>query len=145
VEVLGPSRFLQIPEHTAGSVESFIVDEEGVPIFISHPHGIIDYGARLKTPLLQLPLRSSAVYPDRKGIEVIGTMVSVPDRPWRLITEVPVSDALLELRQLRQTSLWLSALLALVVIALALAMAGTIVAPVRRLVCRRRAGLRQVI
>jgi signal transduction histidine kinase len=138
VEVLGPSEFLQIPEHTAGSVESFIVNEEGIPIFISHPHGIIDYSARLETPLLQLPLRSSAVYPDRQGIEVIGTVVSVPDRPWRLITEVPVSDALLELRQLRQMSLWLSALLALVVIALALGMAGTIVAPVRRLVSATR-------
>ncbi len=138
VEVLGPSEFLQIPEHTAGSVESFIVNEEGVPIFISHPHGIIDYSARLETPLLQRPLRSSAVYPDRQGIEVIGTVVSVPDRPWRLITEVPVSDALLELRQLRQTSLWLSSFLALVVVALALAMAGTIVAPVRRLVSATR-------
>jgi signal transduction histidine kinase len=122
----------------SGSVESFIVNEEGIPIFISHPHGIIDYSARLETPLLQLPLRSSAVYPDRQGIEVIGTVVSVPDRPWRLITEVPVSDALLELRQLRQMSLWLSALLALVVIALALGMAGTIVAPVRRLVSATR-------
>jgi signal transduction histidine kinase len=138
VKVLGRSRFLQIPEHTAGSVESFIVNEEGVPIFISHPHGIIDYGARLETPLLRLPPRSRAVYPDRQGIEVIGTIVSVPDRPWRLITEVPVSDALLELRQLRQMSLWLSAFLALVVIALALGMAGTIVAPVRRLVSATR-------
>jgi HAMP domain-containing protein len=138
VEVLGPSEFLQIPEHTAGNVESFIVNEDGIPIFISHPHGIIDYGARLETPLLELPVRSSAVYPDRQGVDVIGTMVSVPDRPWRLITEVPVSDALLELRQLRRTSLWLSAILALLVVTLALAMAGAIVAPVRRLVTATR-------
>lgn len=138
VEVLGPSEFLQIPEHTAGSVESFIVNEQGIPIFVSHPHTIIDYGAQLQTPLLGRPLRSSAVYPDRQGIEVVGTVVGVPGHPWRLITEVPVSDALLELRQLRRMSLWLSLMLAVLILGLALAMAGRIVAPVRRLVAATR-------
>ncbi len=142
VKVLGPSEFLQIPEHTAGSIESFIVDSQGVPIFVSHPHGVIDFSVRLESPLVTRPLRSSVVYPDRQGVDVIGTIVSVPGHPWRVITEVPVSDALRELRQLRGVSIWLGSLLAAVVVVLALLMAGRIVAPVRRLVAatRRLAG-----
>lgn len=142
VQVLGPSEFLQLPEHIAGSVESFIVDEDGLPIFVSHPHGVINFGDRLATPLLTRSRPrtrpTSAVYSDRQGIDVIGTMVSVPDHPWRLITEVPVSNALRELRQLRWVSIWLGSLVAVVVVALALALAGRIVAPVRRLVSATR-------
>ncbi len=142
VEVLGPSQFMQLPEHTAGTVESFVVSDDGIPIFVSHPHGLIDYGAPLATPLLAKGLGSSVVYSDRQGVEVIGTVVAVPGHSWRLITEVPVSDALQELRQLRGVSLWLGSLLALVVIIVAWAMSGRIVAPVRRLVAatRRLAG-----
>ena len=65
---------------------------------------------------------------------MVGTIVPVPGRPWRLITEVPVADALQELRALRRVSLWLAALLGLVVAACAWWMAGRVVAPVRRLV-----------
>jgi signal transduction histidine kinase len=138
IQVLGPSDFVQLPQHTAGAVETFIVAGDGVPIFISHPHGTIDYSARLATPLLDGVVRSSMVYPDRLGIEVIGTIVAVPDYPWRLITEVPVSDALQELRELRAVSLWLGWLLTALVVALALVLAGWIVVPVRRLVSATR-------
>jgi signal transduction histidine kinase len=142
VQVLGPAGFLQLPEHTAGSVESFVVGDSGVPIYISHPHGFVDYAVPLASPLVNQQVGSSEVYVDRQSVEVIGTMVAVPGQPWRLITEVPISNALQELRQLRGVSVWLGSLLALIVIVLALAMAGRIVAPVRRLVAatRRLAG-----
>lgn len=138
IQVLGASEFLHIPEHTAGTVETFIIDAGDTPIFVSHPHSIIDYGAPFDTPLLRQPLRSSVVYPDRQGVEVIGTMVAVPDYPWRLITEVPVSDALSELRELRGVSVWLGSVLALLVVGLALALAARIVAPVHHLVSATR-------
>lgn len=138
IQVLGPSDFVQLPQHTAGAVETFIVGADGVPIFVSHPHETIDFSIRLATPLFDRALRSSMVYPDRLGVEVIGTMVAVPDYPWRLITEVPVSDALQELRELRAVSLWLGWFLALSVVALALLLAGRIVVPVRRLVSATR-------
>ncbi len=138
VEVLGLSKFLLLQEHTAGTVETFVVNEDGLPIFVSHPHGLIDYGAKLETPLLAEPPGTNVVYSDRQGVEVIGTVVAVPGHSWRLITEVPVSDALQELRQLRGVSIWLGSLLTVVVIVVAWAMSGRIVAPVRRLVAATR-------
>ncbi len=141
IEVVGTPEFLQLPEHTAGSVESFVVDQAGVPLFISHPHGHLDYSLPLNTPLLEPGAGPTAVYPDRQGIEVVGTIAPVPGRSWLLITEVPVADALQELRALRRLSLWIAALLAVIVGGTAWWTAGRVVAPVRRLVqATRRLG-----
>jgi hypothetical protein len=131
---MGAEGFLKIPPHVARSVESFIIDEAGVPIFVSHPHGVVDFSIPLASPLVTAAPGEHATYADRQGVEVLGTSTSVPGYQWRLITEVPVSDALLELRELRRVSLALTAVLAVVIIVLALAIAGRVVAPVRRLV-----------
>ncbi|NNF29656.1 MAG: HAMP domain-containing protein [Gemmatimonadetes bacterium] len=139
IEAIGSPGLLQLPEHTAESVETFVVDSNGVLLFVSHPHGHLDYRARFETPLLSADPGASLTYLDRQGVEVVGTTVPIPQRPWRLITEVPVADVLLELRQLRSVSLWLSTLLTLLVIGLALYVSGRIVAPVRRLVSATRA------
>jgi signal transduction histidine kinase len=138
VNVLGSEGFLKIPPHIAGSVESFIVDEADVPIFVSHPHGVMDFSVPLTTPLSDAAPGTHALYSDRQGVEVLGTTTPIPGRPWQLITEVPVSDALLELHQLRRVSLGLSLVLAVVIVVLALAIAGRIVAPVHRLVSATR-------
>lgn len=138
VPVLGQSEFLHIPEHTAGSIETFIVDEAGLPVFVSHPHGVVDYGANLETPLTGEDEGITLTYDDRRGTQVIGTIVAVPGFPWRLLTEVPAADALHALRQLRALSVAVSGVLAALVLALALAMSARIVAPVRRLLAATR-------
>ncbi len=134
---LGAS-LLDVPEHTAGSVETLVVDEVGRPVFVSHPHAPIDYGARLDTPLLGPASPPSAVYRDRVGTQVLGTVTEIPSVPWRLINEVPVADALQELRGLRAISLWLATVLAFLVAAAAWVLSARIVAPVRRLVAATR-------
>lgn len=138
VSVAGGQSFLQLPEHTAGAVETFLVDESGRPIFVSHPHGHIDYGAQFDVPLLDEESGAFALYEDRLGIPVLGAIVSVPGHPWRLVNEVPLADALTELRDLRRISIWLASVLTLLVFAAAWFSARRIVAPVGRLLSATR-------
>lgn len=130
----GLVRLLEIPEHLAGSIESFIVDERGRPLFVSHPHGEVDYGTALASPLLARHTGSFARYPDREGVEVIGTAVSIEGVPWRYVAEFPVSHALGPLRNLRRLSVIFGGAFAIVLIVTALLVAGGIVAPIGRLV-----------
>jgi signal transduction histidine kinase len=129
----GRVSFLDLPEHIAGSVETIILDREGLPVFVSHPHGHIDYGEPFETPLLGPGPRHPAAYPDRLGVEVLGTIVPVPGRPLRLVNEVPAAEALTDLEDLRDLSLWLATALILLVVYGAWATAGRIVSPVSRL------------
>lgn len=138
IHIAESRQFLRIPEHVAGSIESFIVDERGRPLFVSHPHGHVHYDERLATPLLELDPGSSARYRDRQGVEVIGTSATVPGYPWLFITEIPVADALGELRSLRALSIGIEILFALLVAGAAWIVAGGIVEPVRRLVAATR-------
>ena len=134
----GLAVLLDIPEHLAGSVESFIVDERGRPLFISHPHGETDYARPLATPVLELPLREFARYEDRHGVEVLGVAVPVKGLPWRYVAEAPVSAALGPLVTLRRVSSVLAVAFAVLVLAAAWLVTGGIVAPVERLVAATR-------
>ena len=126
--------FLGIPPHLAGTVESFILDERGRPVFVSHPHGPVDYARPLATPLGRAPLGSHAHYADREGQEVVGTVVGIPGLPWRYVTEVPASDALGPLWFLRWLSGLLEALLIAMLVVTAWLVSRGMVAPIRRLV-----------
>lgn len=132
------SNFLEIPEHVAGSIESFILDEAGLPLFVSHTHGHVAYDAPLSTPLLDLPIGSTLRYRDREGVEVLGTSVGIPEYSWLFLNEVPVDDALVGLRQLRSVSLIIGLLFTLMVAGAAWLVAGGIVAPIERLVAATR-------
>jgi signal transduction histidine kinase len=134
----GLAMLLEIPEHLAGSVESFIVDEVGRPIFVSHPHGEVDLGTRLAAPVLELGPREVVRYEDRNGVEVLGVSVPVEGMSWRYVAEAPVSSALGPLVTLRRVSLILAVVFALLVLAAAWLVTGGIVAPVRRLVTATR-------
>lgn len=142
ISTAGLALLLEIPEHLAGSVESFIVDRDGRPLFVSHPHGEVDYANPLVSPVLDGPPRQFARYEDRHGVEVVGVMVPVEGLPWRYVAEAPVSSALGPLRSLRRVSLVLAGILGLIVLAAAWLVTGGVVAPVRRLVgaTRRVAG-----
>lgn len=133
-----PSQFLKLPEHTAGSVESFLVDERGRPLFISHIHGHTHYDEPLASPLVAPDAPPSARYTNREGREVIGTAVAIAGHPWRFIAEVPVRDALGPLRALRRMSIFLEFFFAFLVTGFAWLVAAGIVAPVRRLVAATR-------
>ncbi len=139
--VIGPDgirRFLEIPEHLAGSVESFIVDAAGRPVFVSHPHEPVDWRRPLATPLVSAPPGRLARYRDREGVEVIGFSADVPGLPWRYIAEAPVSATLGPLRQLRRLSLLFGTAFAVLLTIMAWVVASGIVAPVRRLVSATR-------
>ncbi len=83
------------------------------------------------------PLRevdaSHASYRDREGVEVIGRVLPIVGYPWFFLSEQPVQQALGPLRALRRTSLYLAALLALLVVASAWLVSAGIVAPIQRL------------
>lgn len=139
--VVGPDgmeHFLEIPEHLMGAIESFILDEAGRPLFISHVHGETDFGEPLASPLVGEPPGTFARYDDREGVEVIGTTVEVDDHPWIYLAEFPVAQALGPLEQLRRISLLVAGIFAVILLVSAWLVAGGIVAPVRRLVSATR-------
>lgn len=141
VGLQGSREFFQIAEHTAGSIEVFVVDAQGRPLFVSHPHGPVDYARPLGTPLLGLQPGWRMRYRDRQGLDVIGTSAAIPGQSWRLITEAPLEDAIAGLRDLRRAAVFLELLFVFLVAGAAWFVAGGIVAPVRRLVeATRRVG-----
>lgn len=127
------TELVEIPEHVAGTIESFIVDREGRPLFVSHPHGEIDFANPLASPLLEGHPGVFARYGDREGVEVIGTSVDVDGLPWQFVAEFPVDEALAPLQNLRRLSLIFAAVFGVFLVVTAWFVAGGIVAPVRRL------------
>ncbi|MEX0893567.1 MAG: ATP-binding protein [Gemmatimonadota bacterium] len=134
----GIATFLEIPDRLAGSIESFILDEYGRPLFVSHTHEPAAHGLPLASPLLGLEPGAFARYRDAAGSEVIATSVPVEGFPWHYVAEAPLDAALAPLRMLRGVSALLEGLLAVGLAVLAWLVAGQIVAPVRRLVAAAR-------
>lgn len=135
--VMGPRGFgglLEIPPHLGGSIESFIVDGAGRPLFISHPHGPVDPAAPLATPVLAPDSKGFARYEDRQGVAVFGVAVPVRGFPWRYVAEFPVEAAFGPLHFLRRISVLFGTAFAVLLVITAWVVAGGIVAPVRRLV-----------
>jgi signal transduction histidine kinase len=142
ISLRGLQLFLDVPERVAGNIESYVIDLNRRAIFISRPHGNVNYG-QLLGPENVLSIRSVGTrYRNANGISVLATAVPVPGLPWYFVTEVPVADALGPLRNLRTASLAFEALLVGIILGAALLVASGIVAPVRRLVeaARRVAG-----
>lgn len=133
--------FLEIPQHLAGTVESFIVDRRGYALLVSHPHVPVDYTRPLPQARLDLPFGAFERDRNAEGEEVIATAARVPGTAWRFVTEVPVVDALGPLRQLRSLSIVFQLGLFLMLVAAAWLVAAGIVAPIGRLVeASRRVG-----
>jgi len=134
LSVEGLRELLELPDRLAGHVETFIVDAEGRPLFVSHPHDSVDYAVPLATPLLPLPDRAHERYRADDGTRVLGTIVAVPGHEWRLITQVPAEEAFGALERLGSLSLLLELLLIAILIATAVVVSRSIVAPLGRLV-----------
>jgi len=126
--------FLQLPSSLAGNVSSYIVDEQGRPLFLSHLDATVNYAARLTTPLLALPNGSFARYGRKDGVSVIGTISAIPGYPWRYIAEVPTHEAFGELRRLAGLALILESVFVLLLGLAAWLVAREIVVPLRQLV-----------
>ncbi|MEJ2215575.1 MAG: ATP-binding protein [Gemmatimonadota bacterium] len=134
----GLNRFLEIPEHLGGTVESYIVDRHGYLIYGAGGPGELDYADPLGTPVLQADPGGFRRYQDRRGVEVIATSAAVPSSSWRYVAEVPVQEVLGSLQDLRRLSLYLGWFFTALLMVTAWFVAGGIVAPVRRLVAATR-------
>ena len=134
VSMAGFRDVLQMPPNVAGRIESSIVDQRGRPLFFSHEHADVDYAKPLETALMWSASGSLTHYKGLDGVAVIGTVAVIPAPQWRLIAEVPESEALGQLRQLRGLSIVLEVLLVAIVVMAAWTVARDIVAPLRRLV-----------
>ncbi len=140
----GLGEFLDIPPHAAGSIESFVVDSKGRPLFVSHIHGELDFGAPLASPLLSShpdslsPYGPLTRYTNFEGRRVVGASVEIDNTPWRYLAEFPVEDALGPLRFLRRISIVFGTGLAAALVISAWIVSGGIVAPVSRLVAATR-------
>lgn len=134
----GLEDLLEIPPHLAGSIESFVVDEGGRPLFVSHAHGPPRPDSPLATPVLGEEPLTFLRYADRQGVEVFGLAVPIEGVSWHYITEFPVEAALGPLYLLRRVSIIFGTALAIVLVVTAWFVAGGIVAPVRRLVTAAR-------
>jgi signal transduction histidine kinase len=131
-------RFLRTPDEVADDIEVFLLDERGYPLVASHVETRIDYDRPLGNPLVGQPPGSLARYRDIEGVEVIGASATLSRQPWTLVAEVPTDDALGELAALRRLSLVLGGAFAVLVIVAGWLIAGSIVAPVRRLLTATR-------
>ena len=130
----GAGGILSIPALLAGRIESFVIDSASRPLFVSHPHREMNYQTPLTSPLVSMAPGSRAHYRDADGIEVIGTMIAIPDYPLRYIAQVPATEAFGALLQLRRLLLGIEVVLVALLGWAAWIVARSIVAPLRRLV-----------
>ncbi len=128
----GLSDLFHAPPHSDSVIESFVLDEDSRPVFVFHPHGPTDHTRPLATSAV--PGEGYALYTNRAGIGVVGTVSPIPGYPLRYLLEEPLEQAFGELQALRRASLYLSGFFALLVIGAAWWVSGEIVQPLRRLV-----------
>lgn len=142
ISLRGLRVFLEIPERLAGTIESYVIDLNRQPLFISNPRGQIAYGKPLIAAAAFHGVAQRASYRNENGIDVLATAVAVPGLSWFYVTEVPLADALGPLRSLRTVSVVFEGALAVLILVGAWLVARGIVAPVRKLVeaARRVAG-----
>lgn len=123
-----------LPSHLAGDLESVIVDEHGLPLFLASGGPDPDSTA----PYRHLPATPSEgvleVYTDRKGRRVVAAAAMIPGSPWRFVSTLPTAQVFGDLQNLGWLSLALSLLLALLLVAGAWFVARDIVAPIKHLV-----------
>jgi signal transduction histidine kinase len=125
--------------HEEGSIESYLLDGTGRPIFAAHAHAELNFATPLPTPLLDAgPAGRVAHYRDHDGRAVVGTLAAIPETGWYYLAEAPVSAVLSPLTRLRTLSFGFAAGLCGILGMAAWLVAGGIVAPVRRLVSMAR-------
>lgn len=134
VHFASQSRYLGIPEHLAGNIESYIISAEGYPLFVSHPHQPFDFGKRLESPLLASPSGTISTYDNYEGSSVIAISADIPGIGWRYVAEVSRDIVFGEMRTLRVLSTVFGTLFALGIVAIVWLVARSLVSPVQELV-----------
>ena len=122
--------FLRIPPHLAGDVHTYLVDDTGRPLVVSHRHDEVDYDR----PLMGVQERVVSRYADYEGKEVLGTAVPVPGTDWRYVSEVSIASAFGLLRRVGLFAVTFEAAFVLLLLAVVWLVAGSIIAPLHRLV-----------
>ncbi|MEN8145779.1 MAG: ATP-binding protein [Gemmatimonadota bacterium] len=130
----GQRRFLGIPEHMAGYVESYIVSADGRPLIFSHAHRPIDFSQRLDTPILDVPPGSVSEYVNYEGASVAATSADIPGMTWKYIAEASHEVMFGEMRRLRLMSTVFGTLFALLLVATVWLVARSLVSPVQKIV-----------
>lgn len=137
VRLSGFKDFLQMPDHLAGRLTAYVVDEHRRPLFVTGGDGGVDFRAPLGSPLLVQP-NGSPQYRDAQGVEQLGAAANIPGYPWRFLVEAPAADAFGELRALGGLSAVLEFLLGCAIVAMAWIVAAEMVAPIGRLLAATR-------
>lgn len=132
VRLSGFRDFLQMPEHLAGPLTAYVVDEHRRPLFATGGTRSVDFKAPLGSPLLVQP-GANPQYRDAAGVEQLGAVAAIPGYPWRFLVEAPTADAFGELRALGGLSAVLEFLLGCAIVAIAWIVAAEMVAPIGRL------------
>jgi signal transduction histidine kinase len=127
------SYFVRIPQHIAGDIHTYIIDQRGQPVLVSHAHSLIDYEARLPSPLVDQPTGSVSRYRNYEGADVLGVVLDIPEMPWRYISEVYIESAFGTLRRLGRVATSVGAAFALLLLGTAWIVARSIVTPLRSL------------
>jgi len=132
-----PSGFqdlLRLPAQLSGDIDSYIVDVSGRPLVVSRQRRGIDPSKTLASPLAMLPGGAHARYWTDEGVDVIGIVGAIPNRPFRFIAELPADSVFGELQRLRYLSIALEIIFVVLLVAAARLVARDIVAPLHRLV-----------
>ena len=122
--------FLRIPPHLAGDVHTYLVDDTGRPLVVSHRHGEVDYDR----PLMGAQEGVVSKYANYEGEEVLGTAVRIPGTDWRYVSEVSIASAFGLLRRVGLFAVTFEAAFVLLLLAVVWLVAGSIIAPLHRLV-----------
>jgi signal transduction histidine kinase len=126
--------FLRIPPHLAGVVHTYLLDDAGRPLVVSHRHGHVDYDRVLPAAARTASDGAASRYPNYEGNEVIGTAMQVPGTDWRYVSEVSVASAFGQLRRLGLVAITFEAVFVFLLLAVVWLVAGSIIAPLHRLV-----------
>lgn len=117
-------------ERTASAV-SFLLDENGEVICSSLHHQGNELGTRPGMDLGQHPRR--APWAERTPDGVLAAFAPVPDLPWGILVELPVSVALTELETLKWQAIGFGTLLGLVLMVVAVVASRRVARPLKRL------------
>lgn len=128
------SRLLQVPLQIAGFVETYIVAEDGSPLFVSDAEFPFDSPAPFSSPLTGARPGSALTYTNFRGVEVVAASARIPGLSWLSITEAPVEAVFGQLRELRVLAGLIEFVFALFLVAIVWLTARSIVTPVRLLV-----------
>lgn len=125
--------FLQIPPHPAGTVHSYLIDTDGMPLLVTHRHGEVNYSQPLPRPVVEAPDGVVVQYDNLENEGVFGTKSGITGTEWSYVSEVSRAGALGQLRSLALYAVSFESAFVLLLLLVSWLVARQITAPVTRL------------